>query len=254
MPPRATLAKLKKQMDAPNRSNAKADDPPEFSQSDKLSAIEKRFIAMELRLEEMAKVSAAPPPEPVVVQSPVMDERIHAMELRLEEMARMASTPPPEPVAVQSPVMDERIHAMELRLEEMARMASAPPPEPVVVQSSVTDDRVRAMEQRLEELTRVVATPTPVSSDPPTIVTPLVDEGRIQAMERRIEALSHTVATLPIQQALQPITKVPTLEPPMLFFPVVYGAKMTEMMIRWWLSPMLFLSFMRQPSSNRNGR
>ncbi|MBF0420601.1 MAG: hypothetical protein HQL78_10610 [Magnetococcales bacterium] len=221
MPPRATLAKLKKQMDAPNRSNAKADDPPEFSQSDKLSAMEKRFIAMELRLEEMAK---------------------------------MAATPLPEPVAVQSPEMDDRVRAMEQRLEEMARMASAPPPEPVVVQSPVTDDRVRAMEQRLEELTLVVATPMPVPSDPPTIVTPLVDEGRIQAMERRIEALSRTVATLPTQQVLQPITQVPTLEPPMLFFPVVYGVKMTEIMIRWWLSPMLFLSFMRQPSSNRDGR
>ncbi|MBF0140897.1 MAG: hypothetical protein HQL74_11540 [Magnetococcales bacterium] len=254
MPPRATLAKLKKQMDAPNRSNAKADDPPEFSQSDKLSAMEKRFIAMELRLEEMAKMASAPLPEPVAVQSPEMDDRVRAMEQRLEEMARMASAPPPEPVVVQSPVTDDRVRAMEQRLEEMARMASAPPPEPVVVQSSVTDDRVRAMEQRLEELTRVVATPTPVPSDPPTIVTPLVDEGRIQAMERRIEALSRTVATLPTQQVLQPITKAPTLEPPMLFFPAVYGVKMTEMMIRWWLSPMLFLSFMRQPSSNRDGR
>lgn len=73
MPPRATLSKLKKQMESTAKSGTPGGDDFEFSQSEKLATMEKRLVAMELRMEEMAKAAATPPvpQEPVVVQPTV---------------------------------------------------------------------------------------------------------------------------------------------------------------------------------------
>ncbi|HAT49980.1 MAG: hypothetical protein HQL07_03360 [Nitrospirae bacterium] len=67
MPPRATLSKLKKQMESTAKSSNPGGDDLEFSQSEKFSAMEKRLVAMELRIEEMTKAAAIPP----VPQEPV---------------------------------------------------------------------------------------------------------------------------------------------------------------------------------------
>ncbi|HIJ83813.1 MAG: hypothetical protein HW380_896 [Magnetococcales bacterium] len=95
MPPRATLAKLKKQMDATTKSAAQESADPEFSQSDKLASLEKRFVAMELRLEEIIKMIATRPNEqtqqPPVPQ--ILEQRFVAMEQRLETLAQMATMP-----------------------------------------------------------------------------------------------------------------------------------------------------------------
>ncbi|MBF0132742.1 MAG: hypothetical protein HQL75_09175 [Magnetococcales bacterium] len=73
MPPRATLSKLKKQMESTAKSGTPGGDDLEFSQSEKIATMEKRLVAMELRMEEMAKAAATPPvpQEPVVVQPTV---------------------------------------------------------------------------------------------------------------------------------------------------------------------------------------
>ncbi|MBF0145686.1 MAG: hypothetical protein HQL84_07160 [Magnetococcales bacterium] len=130
MPPRATLAKLKKQMDATHKQAAKRIAEPEFSQSDSLSAMEQRLIALELRLERPTQNE--PPP----AAAPDLEPRLAATESRLSDMARLMADPAK---------LEQRLAATESRLSDMARLMADP---------ANLEQRLAAMEMRLGDISR----------------------------------------------------------------------------------------------------